>query len=146
MASGSPPTSPSASRPAGRGEHRLLLGMLVGLLALAVVVAIVAVAGFLLIHPGAPDARGVLPRHRHLGEKRRVRPGIARLLRLPPERDGGPVRPRGAAADRIYDPRTGRASHHHGRIRGERDGRRISTGIPGPSGFRPGAASASARV
>src|SRR6266581_4059838 len=57
MASGSPPTSPSASRPAGRGEHRLLLGMLVGLLALAVVVAIVAVAGFLLIHPGAPDIR-----------------------------------------------------------------------------------------
>jgi len=31
--------------------------MLVGLLALAVVVAIVAVAGFLLIHPGAPDIR-----------------------------------------------------------------------------------------
>src|SRR6266704_2800599 len=57
MASGSPPTSRSASRPAGRDEHRLLLGMLVGLLALAVVVAIVAVAGFLLIHPGAPDIR-----------------------------------------------------------------------------------------
>src|SRR6266446_1310694 len=50
MASGSPPKSRPPNRPAGSGERRLLLGMLVGLL-------VVAVVGLLLTHPGAPDVR-----------------------------------------------------------------------------------------